>query len=488
MAKSRGNIQKITDIWLLIIFIPLYLLAPLGADAWVIWPCLAVAYYYAYQIFKKPLSIYKDIKTYFKVETFFFIFYYILFYYPYQSYVLGNFDISTVAVGFGNPYIEYTNPSILLSTIGLISFMLGLKLYKPKKKKKKQENVFNNIYFSKRYANSVLILLLIISVFLLLMFSQSDAASNMLMSAYTGSVSGDVNDDGVYFIISLIATLNIGFVIVYLLQFKKISPLVIMVSIIPVLWMIVLFLSGDRNMFFILALAIVGGYYTFFKSIGIKRLSLYAFAAYLIFIIGGITRQLSEKSFSSFIENIHLDAIFEDSLEEGQFATTTITSRAAFAVVEEKQGYFYGKFFVAGAMGIIPYSRGLFYDRTDREIASSRVLGDEMLRANSGWGVGSNVISDIYLQFGMIGVVLFMTLLGWYGSKATRNVMENSDSYIAIIIYIVTLSLYAEISRYSITFPIRNLIWSYWLFKIFEFLLQYKQSKSQYVRALNRLK
>lgn len=483
--KTRRNGKQV-EIWLLLFFIPLYYLVPLGADKWVIWPCLIVSYYYVYRVFKNPEILFHNIKTYFKIETFFLVFYYILFFYPYQSYVLGNFDIISKTIGYGNSYFEYTNPSIVLSTIGLISFMLGGKIITGKRKLESDEIIQEEemTFFSKKYAIPSLFAISSLAVLLLLVFLQTDAAKILFIGAYQGSVTGNITEDGIYILLTLISTMIIGFILVYYLQFKKLNLGIIYSSFVPIIWFLILLITGDRNLFFIMGLTIISGYYILYKEISRRKLVFYAVGAYFLFVIIGIVRHLDVNDLSSIGESLTSEEIFGTSLEEGSFANTTITSRAALSIVPEKQDFYYGKFILIGVSGIIPYSRSIWVSEDDKQIASSKVLGDEILGPRSNWGTGSNIISDIYLQFGVGGVVVLMGVLGWFARKITIRLQNNNDSYLAIIMYLIVLSQLAEIPRYSFAFPIRNLVWSYWLFKILEFVFRHRFFKTRLINSI----
>ena len=95
-----------------------------GADYAIIWFCLLIFYYYFFNIIRKPIVLFSGIKTYFKIELFFLLFYYLLFFKPYQLYVLGLNDIKQNFF-IDNTYWEFTNVSIIACTIGFLSFIKG---------------------------------------------------------------------------------------------------------------------------------------------------------------------------------------------------------------------------------------------------------------------------------------------------------------------------------------------------------------------------
>ena len=64
------------------------------------------------------------------------LFFYIIYYYPYQLYVLGLKNLNQTKF-LDATYPEYTNKAIIMSTVGLLAFQLGYQYY--------QSNVSNII-------------------------------------------------------------------------------------------------------------------------------------------------------------------------------------------------------------------------------------------------------------------------------------------------------------------------------------------------------
>lgn len=465
------TLTRIIDILLLFVFLLLFFVIEKGASSNIIWCSLAVYYYYIIQVLTKPKYIYSNIKTYFKVETFFLVFFYLLYYFPYQSHVLGwsnAFDIGINSIS----YYEYTNISIVTSTIGLIAFMIGIKSFKlPPKGKKVQEIKF----FSRYYANTILLLLSIATIIIFILYWRSGGLVDQLFQSYTSLQRENVTANGLYSLMTLVVTAIIAFTLLYRLQFKRFNIYAWFAFLLAILWSMILLVIGNRNGFFNIALIGVGGYYILFKEIGLLKLFALAFIAYILFLIVGMTRGLQTKNVENVSGTVSEFKLSETSVAQGAFLTTNITTRATFKIVEERESFFNGKFTAIGLAGIIPFSRQLFVDKGDPFISSSKVLGREMLGPNAGWGVGSNIISDIYLDFGIFGVILVMLFVGWFGQKLTFLVIKNKSNYLYWILFFIILANYAEIPRYNWTFFVRHLTWVFILFKIFEIIFRFRK-------------
>jgi len=458
------------DFILLLIFSMLYSIVEKGQDATIIWSCLVVFYFYFFKTISKPQRVFLNIKTFFKIELIFLIFYYILYFMPYQSLVLGYTSLESNSWIRGTTYLEYTNISILASTIGLIAFMMGIKIGSYLRHKRKNIQV---MMITEKNGVEFLITILFTLIMLLVLFVYT--GFNILFSgSYSTSDIGDSTSNGIYFLVTHFILIAIAFIVVFYVKFKKKNFAIWSLVAITLFWCLLLLIIGDRNNFFIIAICALAGYFTFIRSI--SRFSI------LVLIISGLwlykvvesSRTLEDRNVGSIISTVIKGEVSALGESESSFSITTITSRACFAIVPSKHDFFYGKFKLIGIFGVIPYSRQLIVSKNDKFTASSKVLGDEILGSNAKWGVGSNIISDIYMDFGIVGVIVLMYFLGWFGGLVTRKA-QHGFHYKWIILYILLLGLYAEIPRYSFDFPVKTIVWAWLFFILSEKFLKVKK-------------
>ena len=83
------NKSYLINIFLLIILSFLFIFISPGANETLIWLCLLIFYVQFFISIRKPISIVTGIKTFIKIDTFFLLFFYLIYYFPYQLYVLG---------------------------------------------------------------------------------------------------------------------------------------------------------------------------------------------------------------------------------------------------------------------------------------------------------------------------------------------------------------------------------------------------------------
>lgn len=454
---NSGFNKTIVSFIVLIFLLILFWVVPKGADELIIWPCLLIFYFYFITSIRKPIIIVPGIPTFFKIEVFFLLFYYILFYFPYQKYVLGFYNLKENFF-LQNTYIEYTNISILACTIGLISFMEGFrkKIYLKKKHKVKD---YSQVQYNKLF-NIVFIFL----IFLLVVFSLTGLQS-YLINTYTGSDTGDTTTNGIYFIISVFMLFLSGFSLIFYKRFKKVKYLF---YVLCATYSILLVISGDRNTFFVIAVSLVAGFYTYIKEINRYKIIFYIFLALYLYQVIEISRNSEKRGFNAIVSAMSVwnEPEVDVKVDKSSFSITTTATRIGFVMVPEKIDYFYGKFKIVGIAGIIPYSRSLFVDPNDKFVTSTDVL---ILGSGTTWSVGSSIIADIYFDFGILGVIVLMYFLGYFANFIQQKAQLNPNSIKWGVLYLITFSLYSQISRYSFDFIARFIVWTLLIFWIFEY-------------------
>ena len=465
------NKSYLINIFLLIILSFLFIFISPGANETLIWLCLLIFYVQFFISIRKPISIVTGIKTFIKIDTFFLLFFYLIYYFPYQLYVLGLKSLDHYKL---ESYSEYTNKSIIMSTIGLLAFQLGFDYYKSKNQKK----VFYLI--SKKYMGILfLIIFFFISLILILFFYTG--GQTLFIGAYVGSTMGSVTYDAIFTLVTFFIILGILQSIGYYVILKKINFLVFIISIISISWVLALLFVGDRNTFFLVGIVSFSGFFTYIKSVSRKQILFFLISALLIYQVIVISRIAEYKDLSTFVDSFitTIDSFEGDLDENSSFDITTIGSRATFKVIDDNS-FYYGKFKLISLASIIPYSSRLFVDPNDVFTGSSNALKKEMIGLQAGWGVGTNIITDCYMDFGLIGVIAIMFFIGKFGGYVKFKAQINVNSPKWIFLYIITLSYYSEISRYGFDFPLRSIVWTYLLFFIINKVMGLNRKNSYY--------
>jgi oligosaccharide repeat unit polymerase len=433
---------------------------PKGADTYVIVPCLVIFYLLLFRSLAKPIQV-GNIKSYIKIDVLFYLFSYILYYYPYQKYVLGLTDLTTQYSRL-NQYIEYTNVSIILSTIAMLSFAIGYS------RNKSQPKSVQIIMCQVKYKsiNQLIVVVLLFAVILCIYFFKTNGIKALIYSYGSDDALIEFNTVPIYRELSFLIMLLSGLIVYYWKYYKQTNFIFILSIAMIMIWSLYILFSGDRNGFFLIAVILFAEYFTIIRSISRKYLFLSLFGALLLYNIVEIARASDNRNIDTYIESYK-----EMQQKDGNsFNITTLGYRSTFDLIPTQHDFFYGKFLFLSFTSIVPFLSAQFIEPNDTYKSSSSTLtyylyGEFDLR---GRGVGTNIISDLYMDFGVIGVIIMMIMMGLFSVFLQNKVQYNYNSIKWIVIYIITLSLFSEIARYSLVFAIRSISWTFLFFCFFQ--------------------
>lgn len=452
----KKKIYFILNLSLLLVLFVLFTILPTGINENIIWFCLLIFYVYFISSISKPISIVPHIKTFMKIDLFFMMFYYIIFFYPYQLHVLNIQDLSDSDF-LHKTYAQFTNPAILSATIGLVAFQMGFhKIFKLK-------TISTSIKYPKKYFKKLNWIVLLFTVFILGLYAKTGMVA-MFASSYTGSTTGDVTFDAIFNLVTYFIILSAISGLFYFINFKKLNIISIILLILAVTWCIVLLVIGDRNTFFIIAIVIISGYYTFIKGITRKKILFLILPGLFLYQVVEVSRVNEERNIEAIWLAMTETNIDDEGIDVGSFGITTVGLRATFKIMEQNHDFFLGKLKFISLTSIIPYSSRLFIAKDDPYTGSSNVLKEDMIGLNATWGTGTNIISDAYLDFGIIGVVVVMYLFGFFGGLVKHKLINEPNNVKWIFVYLILIGYYSELSRYGFDFPLRSIVWTLLLF------------------------
>jgi oligosaccharide repeat unit polymerase len=280
---------------------------------------------------------------------------------------------------------------------------------------------------------------------------------------YSGQITGGPLVEGVYLAIVVLSMVSVA---LWTLPGSREDPRSVLLSfsaLLSSLWAVRLLLNGDRNSFMLIAIVAIGGLVTFRFRAG--RWVLVVLCTVAIALYNAIEAFRSGKIGS--VLDFFLGGWGVTAASYGgdtSFNISTVGVRAALASVPEHIDYGYGLYKLIGIGGVIPFIRGLIVPPDIPYIQSSDVLNDILLGTWARWGVGSNVIVDIYVDFGVLAVPVLLFLLGLFVAYVQRAAVQLPDSPWRAVFYLMTLALIAEIPRYSLDSPLRPLVWTALLF------------------------
>lgn len=152
----------------------------------------------------------------------------------------------------------------------------------------------------------------------------------------------------------------------------------------------------------------------------------------------------------------------------------TINNRSLYVLMEEADlhGITWGKSLLSSVAAIIPWGQSMLLDLTGwkfSEINSAAFVTDLYFSGISEnveiYGLGTNMVGDLYYAFGVPGVLLYMYILGCLMKKLYKGITRGNHMYVFYYAMIFIEVIY--ITRASSLEFCRNIVWGMIWFYIF---------------------
>lgn len=417
----------ILQLLLLLISVWMYLQAPRTMDKMFMGGCLVLSAFslIAYFYNEKTNDRFNLGSQLLRHSVFFVILYVIVFYQVDIDFVLGIVGNDSSRLWIDNRIVA---KALALSSIGLNSLLCGLKFYTLKNKEYSED-------IGEFYISSPKYLCLLGYIMLFSYIGLTD--TSYLVGGYTRGEENGAN----YVIMVLLQSVIIAMCVLYGYKIKKDSkkknikwrqyryPLLLLI-----LYIFIIVISGRRGSAIrIGSLMLIVYAYIMGLRINYKKVLLCIVGAVLLFSLVGIMRGDTTSVKEGFDALSGQETIMPATRE---MANSVNTLHIAVSEVPERIEYNYGLTFFHTFCVLIP---GL--DRFYRAFLADGVVMDsaEFLTytyfgGNKEYGLGSSVVADIYISFGMIGVVIIMFLLGcFFRYLEIRTFYKTTSLYILAI-------------------------------------------------------
>ncbi|MEI7501780.1 MAG: O-antigen polymerase [Paludibacter sp.] len=285
-------------------------------------------------------------------------------------------------------------------------------------------------------------------------------------SLYSGD--GEIIEQGIsayfYMLLFSSATVLSAFVFNVEDKTKQILYLIFIAGIILLLVFI-----GTRTMPLALCLILMISFSSKVKKIpNSVFLSLLIFGAiFLTFIMFARSSSIGDQDYTkNAIENVDLTSVWDIGSD------LIINNRSLYTLIDfaDDFGHTYGLNLIGGIFSPIPYLQGFFCSafNVPTYLISSATFNTFLeFGPDFSWGIGTNVVSDIYLAFGMFGIAAFFTFLGWIISKS--ELRSNNNLYWNII-YLLFVSNSVYLVRSGFFDGFRTFVWSLLIVYLLELL------------------
>lgn len=431
----------------------LYYAVPAGASAWVIWPCLIGYYYLLARAARRPVRVVAEVPTFLNVEVGFLIFGYMVFLLQYQLYVLSltRLDRSSFFPAGTNLFVDESNKAVLLSVCALFAFSAGLRharsLRRPADLTPRPGRSWRSIEP------------LCVGLLLTLMIAYIAAGWRTAGEGrYTGTVSGGAVAEGVSVVLQMLILVIVGLWVSRIGTRQRPSAILQLGTLIGLGWTVRTLTYGDRNSFLLVATVGLGGILT------------YRWRAVRMLVVAGVVVSLLLYTAVESLRSSRSDSSAQPyGVDEGDvdssFFLTTAGLRTALAVVPSQYEYGFGRYKLIGFAGVVPLIRGVVIgDDPSSWNSSAEVITTNLIGDHAGWETGTDLVSDIYLDFGPWAVSPLVYLVGRFaGALEAYSARRRHDSR-AVVLYLLMLSTFVQLPRYSLDFPVRIFAWAALLF------------------------
>jgi oligosaccharide repeat unit polymerase len=168
---------------------------------------------------------------------------------------------------------------------------------------------------------------------------------------------------------------------------------------------------------------------------------------------------------------LEYNSAYEPTLE---LANSVRTLFQSLTEVPAKHDFFYGKLWLSDIMSPIPFMQSAYLELSNDniyELSSTGYTTYLVYGNDSTSGEGTTLIADIYLNFGLPGIVILMFLFGLLIKKANIELLvHNNYHWIIIAAILASFSIYFGRSSYLII--LRPIVWSYFI--VFLFVKKYR--------------
>ena len=422
-------------------------------------------------------------KQYLRICYIFIIAYLIVYFQIYLEYLLGNFDFSHKRFWISENIII---KSSIISSLGLFSFYFGYILKKDIKKNRNL-NMRRTITSLSSYK--------ILSFLLLLIYLFTINPLYLFGGYGKFDMGSTARYASILFELSIIAILVQNIInlnnnkIDFIKYFKSLG---VYFYLLVIFYLTTVLISGDRGPIMYVSMGIISSYVILTKiKFPLWKILLVLSAASIVISSLVSIRTNTDNSKSS-IEVIYESLINSESVHYGysdledvnSFSKSTLelaTSIRVFHIAVNQismgEDLYLGKFQLMQIITVIPLGQKMlqhFMELEDYELTSAGYL--TFVAGGIDGEFGSSCLSDIYLDFGSIGVIVFMILFGYIIRFLELSIYNNSSSNLIIIISFIILCQYAiYIPRSTIMFNFRNIIWVYMIMKIIHFFSSFKK-------------
>lgn len=229
-------------------------------------------------------------------------------------------------------------------------------------------------------------------------------------------------------------------------------------------YILLFFLSGSRGEILRIFLLIGFAYSLYIKKISFKFVIVAIILGSFVFTLMGLGRgrEVADLSNKNLITRGYEN--LKESDKTGNFteelATSVRIQYRAIDTVPQNHPYLYGLTYIGTISGAVPFASGFVIKNLNIPTCytgSASFFTCIGQGTNITYGEGSEILSDIYINFSLFGVFLTMFLFGAFTSKAKNEVLKGSFNY--ILVYSIMLITALAMNRGTILYAFKDIIY-----------------------------
>ncbi|MCO5279271.1 MAG: oligosaccharide repeat unit polymerase [Saprospiraceae bacterium] len=422
-------------------------------------------------------------KNWIRIDSLFLVgFYVVHFQFPIMISISGIFDSDMHKILGSNYHINF---GVWLSLIGILFWLLGYSLfYKSKRRIFTRDTIFTYYYQYKK--------LLYFTVILFVLFLITAGHDFLSGGIYKGTGSSLSGDGAAPYIQSLFSICIIVLTTSVFLNnkgkysggslLKWFYKLDRWYLVLVFMYLYIFLMIGDRGGPIALISTIIILMGELIKPLKLWFSILILFIGAMIMTLIGLGR--IDKSGNSIISSGYTNLQEENQYPSYYIPTFELakSNRIVFYSLEtvpEQHDYFYGKLWISRLLSPIPFLQTFYLQLTNEKkynINSEDYITYLYLGENSISGEGTSIIADIYLNFGLLGVIICMFFIGVFLKKANM-IIKDVNNYRFVILGAIIASLSFYFGRTSFLIILKPLIWSWIITSLFIKRIKYKFSK-----------
>lgn len=287
--------------------------------------------------------------------------------------------------------------------------------------------------------------------------------------SYSGSVVGGLPLRTLYVLQGILVKLGIAIVLISKADRRHLVPRCPVVLLVFSGVLLMYLVQGDRSEFVYTLAVAVFAYSSFYRRISLPVLLAGIAALALLMSAVQIARNAQNRSVGAIVEAASESRDVSVMAGLANISSSGGVLLAAVTAVPEDHDYFVGELKALELLGIIPFGRALFFDKTvpPQYFNSSSYLTWYVLGPNATSGVGTTIVADPYVDYGAAGVGVALFVLGFL-ANLLRDRSESSTSMTYAVLYCYFAALLVMLPRYSFLMIVRGLIWPiifFWLIR-----------------------